>query len=719
MMGMRTTVSITCLLVSLIPVMAQSRPSAAVEFYVANHGNDQWSGRLAEPTAEKDDGPFRTLERARDELRSLKQSPSTPVHRATVTVREGTYVFNQSFKLDNRDSGAPGAPVRYRAYPGEQVILSGGPTVASEAFQPLADTKLLERLYPSTRAHVVWADLHSLGIKDLGEVPVKYQGAPAIPELFINNRGMTLARWPNEHWTTISKIIDAGACPRIGDRRTHGGVFEYSGDRPAQWNVDAGVWLRGYWCYDWYAEVIRVKGIDPQKRQISLAAPSVYSVKQGNPSPRRYYALNLLEELDRPGEYYIDRQAGRLYVWPPVPLADARIVLSTLNSPIVMIKEASDVIVRGFTVEACLGNGIEVSAGNRVCIQACEVRNLREVGITVAGGTKHSIEACDIHDTGAGGIVMAGGERKTLTPAGHQALNNHIWRFSRLKLTYSNALVLKGVGNRGAHNLIHDAPHQAIGINGNEHVFEYNIVHHVCMATDDCGAWYKGRNPSCRGNNIRYNLWHDIGSPMGHGNSAIYFDDGDGGDIVFGNIFLRCGEPGRGSFGTVFSHGGHDNLAENNIFIECKRALGSAPWNDARWKRTIAGGEDCFWQDKLLKQVDISKPPYTTRYPALIGFMDPQPGQTRVNRALRNVFVRCNEISNGNWQVPASENWITEHDPGFVNASKGDFRLKPNAGVYAELPGFQTIPFEKIGLMQNALRPTTQMDTGPSAPRRP
>jgi hypothetical protein len=82
---------------------------------------------------------------------------------------------------------------------------------------------------------------------------------------------------------------------------------------------------------------------------------------------------------------------------------------------------------------------------------------------------------------------------------------------------------------------------------------------------------------------------------MGHGNAAVYFDDGDGGDIVFGNVFVRCGEPGRGSFGTVLSHGGHDIRAENNIFVDCKRALGSAPWDDARWRDALKGGHDCFF----------------------------------------------------------------------------------------------------------------------------
>ena len=694
---MRTVVAVAILATGLIPHAAIALTPPSADCYVSINGSDAWSGTLAEPAPDNTDGPFRTLERARDQVRKLKAEPAATGTSITVLVRAGVYTLDHPFTLDARDSGAPEAPVLYQACPGENVILAGGPTVPPHALKPVTDPNVLNRLDPAARHHALQADLHALGITHLDPLPPKYQGAPANPELFFNDQRMTLARWPNQGWTTIARIIAPGACPRTGDTGDEGGVFEYSGERPSRWNVDAGVWLHGYWCYDWYAEVIQVQSINPQTRSITLAAPSLYSVRQGNPAPRRFYALNLLEELDQPGEYFIDTAAARLYFWPPAPLADARIVLSTLKGPVVAVSDAADLTLRGFIIEASLGNGIDITGGTRVSIQACEVRNTRELGINVSAGVAHNVEACDIHDTGTGGIVLSGGDRKTLTPAGHTAVNNHIWRFSRHKLTYSNALLLQGVGNRAAHNLIHDAPHQAVGIAGNDHVFEYNIVHHVCLETDDCGACYKGRNPSCRGNIIRYNFWHDIGSPMGHGAAAIYFDDGDGGDIVFGNVFLRAGDPGQGSFGAVFSHGGHDILAENNIFIDCKRALGSAPWTDQRWKETVDGGHDCFWQDKLLKEVDITKPPYTTRYPELVGFMDPKPGQPRVNRALRNVFVNCPDVSSGNWQVPTEQNYTTETDPGFVNAPNRDFQLKPDSIVFSKLPDFQPIPFHNIG----------------------
>ena len=524
-----------------------------------------------------------------------------------------------------------------------------------------------------------------------------------MPELFFSDRRMALARWPNEGWATIARIIDSGSSDQDADDSARPGIFEYSGDRPQRWNIETGVWLQGYWCFDWAEEAIKIQAIDHEKRQITLAEPHCYSLRQGNPSPRRYRALNLLEELDAPGEYYIDRAAGRLYFWPPAEMKEARIVLATLETPVVELKDASHVTLRDLVVETAQGDGIAVSDGADIRVQACEVRNLRQTGIRVQGGGSHLIEACDVHDTGTGGLSLSGGDRRALTPAGHAAVNNHIWRFSCHQLTYANAIQLAGVGNRAAHNLIHDAPHQAISIAGNDHTFEYNEVHHVCMETDDCGALYKGRNPSCRGNMIRYNYWHDIGSPMGHGNAAVYFDDGDGGDTVFGNVFFRCGEPGRGNFGTVFSHGGHDNLAENNIFIECKRALGSSPWNDARWLAVVNGGLQCFWTEKLLEEVDITKPPYTTRYPALVGFMTPEPGQLRINRARLNVFVNCAETQSGNWEVPPPENWVVDHDPGFVDAPGADFRLRPDAEVFTKLPGFEPIPFGEIGLRGNRL----------------
>ncbi len=714
-LGLPAALGAILLCAGSVQCLAQEREGPLV-LYVATDGNDAWSGTLAHPDAAGTDGPLATLDAARDALRALRAEGRLPEGGATVMVAGGTYELSQTFELGSEDSGTAEAPVVFRAAPGEEVRLQGGRSVDAQAFSPVIEAAVVERLQEAARGQVLEADLGALGIPAPAPYPEKFRGFPAVPEVFFNDRRLAVASWPQEGWAHIARIIDSGSNPRVGDDTGRPGVFEYEGDRPDRWNVEAGVWLQGYWCFDWYAETIKVQSIDKATRQITLAQPHLYSVKQGNPSPRRYRALNLLEELDSPGEYYIDAARNTLYLWPPDEMAGARMVISTLSGPLVAIRDAAYIVLRGFTVEAGQGDGIVVSGGESVRVQACRVRNVRTVGVVVQGGARHRVEACDIHDTGTGGVVLSGGDRKALTPAGHEAVNNHIHHYSCHQLTYANAILIGGVGNRAAHNLIHDAPHQAIGVGGNDHIFEYNVVHHVCTQTDDCGAYYKGRDPSCRGNVVRYNFWHNIGSPMGHGNAAVYFDDGDGGDFVIGNVFFRCGEPGKGSFGTVFSHGGHDLWAENNVFIECKRALGSAPWNDKRWAEALRG-ED--WQNKLLRQVDITGPPYTTRYPALEGFMDPRPGVARVSHAVRNLLVMCGQVKSGNWQVDEEQNLVTDADPGFLDAAGGDFRLRPQAEVFTKLPGFEPIPFEQMGLYADELRPSPMVEAWTYDPPRP
>ena len=57
-------------------------------YYVSTAGRDTWSGRLAEADGDGGDGPFATLERARDAVRLLKED-KLPVGGVGVYVRGG------------------------------------------------------------------------------------------------------------------------------------------------------------------------------------------------------------------------------------------------------------------------------------------------------------------------------------------------------------------------------------------------------------------------------------------------------------------------------------------------------------------------------------------------------------------------------------------------------------------------------------------------------
>ena len=684
--NMRLSKIITLTTVFLLLVSLSVLAAEPVRVYVSPTGKDDNTG-----SAEK---PFATLERARQEARKLKSADG-----AIASVAPGVYHIAKTLALGREDSG-----VAYSGGPG--VVLTGSREVPASAWLPAAQSTNANRLNPSAKSKIVVLDLVKNGFQKPATLRPNFGMPFNQPELFCNGKRMTLSQWPNGGWSTIEKISSSGTVPSSGSasdaskprmQGNEGGVFTYSGDRPAAWNTAEGVWLQGFWCFDWMDEVIQVASIDAAKKQIALKTAHTYGVRKGNPSPRRWRALNLIEEIDEPGEYAVDAKTGLLYFYLPCKLEDAHISLAEHSLPLVKISAATNITFQGFTFEESRASMVVVEKSDRVIIQDCIFRNGNSIALSISEGRSNQVTGCDIYNMGSGGIRLEGGDRKTLTPAGHLAENNHIWNFSMYKPTYASAFHLGGVGNRMAHNFVHDAPHQAIAISGNNHVIEYNIISNVCNYADDAAACYKGRNPSCTGNIIRYNIWRDIGRPMGHGSAAIYFDDGDSGDLVYGNIFYRAGDKGKGSFGSVFSHGGCMNRADNNIFIECTRALGSSPWNQKRWTDYIAAP---LWQTRLKQEIDITKPPYTTAYPALKTFMDPWPDEIRYNYSSNNVFAACGEVLKNRW-VTNQTDFVTATDPGFVNLAKGDFRLKKNSVIFTYNPGFQPIPVEQIGLLPN------------------
>jgi len=62
----------------------------------------------------------------------------------------------------------------------------------------------------------------------------------------------------------------------------------------------SNLWVHGYWAYDWANSYERVESIDRGARLIKTAPPhGLYGFRKG----QRFYFLNVLEELDSPGEW--------------------------------------------------------------------------------------------------------------------------------------------------------------------------------------------------------------------------------------------------------------------------------------------------------------------------------------------------------------------------------------------------------------------------------
>lgn len=666
-------------------------------FYVSPSGNDAWSGRRAAPDSGGSDGPFATLERARDAVRALRASGKWPKHGVTVFLREGTYELSKTLRLSGEDSGLKGAPVVWRPRPGELVRLVGGKRIGN--FRQVTEPAVLKRLDIMHRREIFVTNLRLQNIWNYGKLTPRgfsRENSPAALELFFNGKPMTLSRWPNEGWETIAGIAGEQFEPTDvrSTVKSQVDTFIYGDDRPNRWADTSDIWVHGYWTWDWADSYEHVKSIDTSVHSITTFAPhGVYGYREN----RRYYYLNILEELDSPGEWYLDRKTTMLYFWPPAPLAGSEIFVSLLEEPLIALENASNVTVRGMILETTRGNAVEITGGSDNCIAGCTIRNIGNVGVIIRGGTRNGVLSSDIYETGDGGIVIDGGDRTTLKPAGNYAVNNHIHDYSRWVRTYRPAVHLFGVGNRVAHNLIHDAPHTGVLFWGNDHILEYNEVHDICRETGDVGAFYIGRDWTMRGNVLRYNFFHHLHGP-GHGGArAVYLDDCASENSIYGNIFYQA------SMG-AFIGGGRDNTVENNIFVECDPAV-HIDGRGIGWASVyiVKGGEWKIFEK--LDAVNYRHPPYSRRYPKLVGIMEDDPALPKGNKIARNIAFGGRWLNLEDGIDSLKINTISDNfvgDPGFVNLKGMDFRMRK--GSPALKTGFTPIPYEKIGLYRDNFR---------------
>ena len=369
-------------------------PSMAAEkFYVAPNGNDVWTGQLASPNRDQSDGPFATLERARDAIRELKNRSGLPPGGVTVDLGGGVYERSQAFKLTADDSGEEARPIVYRATPNAEVRIAGGKIVTE--WKLVTDSAVLDRLDPIARGQVMEANLKKQGIADFGQV------ASGGLELFFQDQPAKLARWPNEGFVKIRDITAEGPIVVHGRKGSKVGSFYYEGDRPLRWAEEKDLWLHGYWFWDWSDQYQQVATIDPSQQLIHLAKPDHH---YGYLPGARFYALNALTELDEPGEWQLNRQTGTLYYWPPASIEKGRPTVSVLNS-LVVAQDVSHVKFQGILFEAVRGTAVELVGGTGTQIVGCTIRNTGDQGVEIKDGCKNGVVGCDIYNTAGGGIV--------------------------------------------------------------------------------------------------------------------------------------------------------------------------------------------------------------------------------------------------------------------------------------------------------------------------
>ena len=521
-------------------------------------------------------------------------------------------------------------------------------------------------------------------------------------ELIINGKPYLLAGYPNQDKIRIhpEEVVDPG----IKDGKAYPGIIRFPSERIKKWPVQSDAMVFGCLTYAWASDQLHIKTIDPDKQEITFADAHVYGIS-GNKEWNKYRIFNLLEEIDQPGEYYIDHQSKKIYYYPyTTPAATDTIQVSVLGAPLVQLNHADHIHFEGITFEAGRGIGVSIIHGQNNLLKDCLFRNMGMLAVRIGlgydsfgenlnnfncqGGKNNGLLNCIIENIGSGGVDLGGGDRKTLDPAGNWLSDCAFTNCGRLTYSYKCPVNIHGVGNIIRHCNFNESPATEIYLHGNNHLIEYNLIQDACTFMDDQGAFYLGRNPSESGTIIRYNLFKNTGR-FGM-TMAVYLDDGACGTSVYGNLFLKAGSR------TIMMGGGSFNPMTANIFIDSPMAI-HLDNRLENWAKDWLKPGDLF--EKELGEVNYQNPPYSLQYPGLIHYFENHPEIPKGNDVTFNLFVRVKEIHNGKaaWGPVQGNNRIVSSHIDLSNLKEIGWTKKDLRAIRKKIPDFRPVDPAAIG----------------------
>lgn len=634
------------------------------------------------------DNPFATLEKARDTIREMKAQADREIDgEIVVAMKAGTYK-STGFRLTEQDSGSAEVPIKYCAYGDGEVIISGAVNISTDDAEELNEQdKALFRAENTDNIIKI----------DLTKYDIDVQNLTHLNELFDSKGRCRSARYPNVNADGSDNLLyNKGWFSGNGNQYSSKEMTlsKSFAKYVEEYHTLEGARICGYLQYDWWCDDSEIVSYDPQTRIMT-----VNHTNYGVGSAPYFYLYNISEELDDPGEYYIDKNTGTLYLYKT---EETSYKLSVFSPYFLSGSKISYITFSNIIFENGSEDGIYLS-GNNLTFERCTMRNFLDRAIIIEGDN-NLVTDCVFYNIGGEVIRMTGGDRTTLTKANSKVDNNLIYDFGQVYKTYSSAINVTGVGLTASHNEIYNAPHQAIGYGGNYVTIEYNLIHDVVKQSSDAGAIYSGRDWTQQGNVVRYNILYNIGNETFTGN-GIYFDDGLSGQTAYGNILYNIA-------GNAFLiGGGRDINVKNNVIIG-SRIEYDARFRDA-FQRYVENGtvatftmavinlDGVMWKNmaKMPITSDVWKEAFPTLANVSYDFDDYTNKDFPINPAYSvvkdNVTVsgttdhkfnkRVTEYSTveGNDILPYTVN------PCFADPNNGDYTITD--------PNFPSIPINQIG----------------------
>ncbi len=714
--------TLSLLLLLSVAASTVKAESTDANFYVASNGSDEWSGTFASPDVEKTDGPFATLERARDAVRDLKEKTSAPI---VVLIREGIFELEKTVVFGLQDSGSTDASITYAAYPDEKPVFSSGQEITN--WKPLAD--------------------------DITGLPKAAKGKVQVAD--VADQFLTLY----DKEGLLPRARSTGFIPLKGSGRDR---LDFPRDQLKNWAsvTDLEIIVRPH--HAWIVNILPVTSIDAEAR---IARTSVESTYVMNPlhflkETESCWFENSLEYLDEPGEWALNTQQGKLYLWPR---NESPVFAPRLNELIRIEGEVDKEGPRDTPVEHLIFRGLTFQHGDRYqlaeddaglqhdwdfldkdntllrlrgtencIIENCHFLHSGSGAIRIdLHGQETQIIGNHIEHMGGGGILVCGyGPGTKDVNRNNLVSNNHIHHVGEIYWHSPGIFLWQSGENRVANNLIHHTNYTALILSGcmteffqkggreltktirwneisvdrrsektldevrpylhtHDNLVELNEIHHAMEKLGDGNAIYiRGAGAN---NVIRRNYIHHLVSPM-HMQCAIRTDGGQMDTLIAENLIYKCT-----SQGIMLKL---NNRCENNIVAEIISpprgnylALREGPMTGATIQRNIfySSSEDTTFIDELAPRRKDKTEDRRGRDLARASDADFDSNiyYCPANPAIAEATLEKQQANGGDIHSKAV-------DPLFVDPQNGDFRFQPDSPAIQM--GIVPIDVSEIGL---------------------
>ena len=705
--------------------------ASETKFYVSPDGDDKNLGTI--------DSPFKTPYRAVKAVNALKSKRGG----VTVYFRGGTYSLDKTLTFTEKTSGLDEKNlVFFSNYNDEKVVFTGSLAVEGKHFKPADDPVFNKKASEIARPYIKSVDLKALGFKDFGTFT-----ASSRPTLYVDGAEYTIARWPNGANTSMAQYTGKDAEFGVKNKGyqatsselgaagsgTGGFAFKYSNPRPSRWEDTGNIWMYGYWYQEWTKEHQHVTEIDTRNQIVYTEDGLSYGGKyvKGN----TFYWYNILEELDQPGEWYIDDKTGMLYLYPVAEITDDTLV-QVVTTPVSLLTTSGTKYTVINSINFDMGK-VAVDYLNDSMynlVQRCHVKNitdyaLRATSAMYCGFVCNLVEApSSIQIYGASGNSndLWGNPRRT----GNFAQNNYCKRIQN-----------SGRGNVMSHNILNGSQGMSLYINGGgELICEYNEVVAGPDEQLDAGCVYVNGGASNYGQIVRYNYLNKQTVKMRSAPYCVYLDDISSGMFVYGNILRE---------GRTFLHGGQYNTIYNNFTFACgdnfnamtnsdNYKLSAQRWDgwvlkDTRYTSGQPGHYNLYWMDRYpyiyewhSRLIPHRYDFYSEGYDIENDPFGEQTGAPQDNVYVNNVFVNANiKLNNSIREIErVDENNIVYGEKDIEKFQFADYEngiMDVPEEVWAELcPGVEPMkPNHMYGIVYDPATIPAPLELGPITPQSP